>query len=308
MKKYLVLGGNGFIGKYVVDSLAKNNKVIVADYNIEHNEENENIEYKQMDFINCYDFTEYLEGIDIVIHLISTIGPNENTKNINKEIEENVFPTTRLLEAMVQCETKKIIFVSSGGTVYGEHECSPILESDSKDPICNYGIIKELIEKYLNLYSLYYVIDYKVLRLANPYSEVVKKGKKQGIIPILIEQLMNNETIKIWGDGNDVRDYIHIQDAIAAILKVIDYDGNEKIFNVGTGVGCSINDLIELIKEEMQISTISVSYVEGRKCDVKNNILNIDKIKKEMNWEPEITLEKGIQKVIDMKKGFKTGD
>ena len=89
MKKYLVLGGNGFIGKYVVDSLAKNNKVIVADYNIEHNEENENIEYKQMDFINCYDFTEYLEGIDIVIHLISTIGPNENTKNINKEIEEN---------------------------------------------------------------------------------------------------------------------------------------------------------------------------------------------------------------------------
>ena len=305
MKKYLVLGGNGFIGKYVVDSLAKNNKVIVADYNIEHNEENENIEYKQMDFINCYDFTEYLEGIDIVIHLISTIGPNENTKNINKEIEENVFPTTRLLEAMVKCETKKIIFVSSGGTVYGEHECSPILESDSKDPICNYGIIKELIEKYLNLYSLYYGIDYKVLRLANPYSEVVKKGKKQGIIPILIEQLMNNETIKIWGDGNDVRDYIHIQDAIAAILKVIDYDGDEKIFNVGTGVGCSINDLIELIKEEMQISTISVSYVEGRKCDVKNNILNKKKKKKEMNWEPEITLKKGIQKVIDMKKGFK---
>lgn len=307
MKKYLILGGNGFIGKYITNRLAIDNKVIVADYNIDHVEEHSNVQYKQLDFVNCEDFSEYLEDIDVVIHLISTIGPNEKTENINKEISENVFPTIRLLENMVKCHTPKIVFVSSGGTVYGEHSESPILEDEAKEPICNYGIIKELIEKYLKLYHLYYNLNYRIIRLANPYSEVVKKGRRQGIIPILIDQIINGETVKIWGDGNDIRDYIYIEDAINAILKVIEYEGEEKIFNAGTGIGCSINDLLKLIQKEMNTST-STSYVEGRKCDVKYNVLNIDRIEHETGWKPETTLEQGIQKIIRRKKDNKSGD
>ncbi|HIT21544.1 MAG TPA: NAD-dependent epimerase/dehydratase family protein [Candidatus Scybalousia intestinigallinarum] len=307
MKKYLILGGNGFIGRYITERLANNNKVIVADYNIEHTEEHENIQYKKLDFVNCEDFSEYLEDIDVVIHLISTIGPNEKTENINKEISENVFPTIRLLEDMVKCHTQKIVFISSGGTVYGEHNETPISEDEAKEPICNYGIIKELIEKYLKLYHLYYNLNYRIIRLANPYSEVVKKGKKQGIIPILIDQIIKGETVKIWGDGNDIRDYIYIEDAINAMIQVIEYEGEENVFNVGTGIGCSINDLLKLLQKEMNTS-VTVSYVNARKCDVRNNVLDIGRIEHETGWQPEITLEQGIQKIISRKKENKSGD
>ena len=305
MMKYLVLGGNGFIGKYIVDRISEFGDVVVADYNIEHAEDSKpNVEYKKIDFCSCEDFSSYLEDIDVVVHLISTIGPSDKTENINKEISDNVFPTIRLLDSMNKCGTKKIIFVSSGGTVYGEHELSPIKEEEAKNPICNYGIIKELIEKYLNLYNLYYGIEYRVARLGNPYSEVVKQGRKQGIIPIFIDQMLNNETLKVWGDGNDVRDYIYMDDAIDAIIKIINYNGQEKVFNVGTGVGFSINDLIRIINDKLNIENLQVSYLASRKCDVKYNVLDIQKTMREINWEPKISLDEGIQKVIDIKKGY----
>lgn len=303
MKKYLVLGGNGFIGKYIVDSLSVNNEVVVADYNIDDASDTDNITYKKLDFITCEDFSSFLDGVDVVIHLISTIVPNENINNINLEIENNVFPTIRLLNDMVKNNVKEIIFVSSGGTVYGEHDNIPIAEDEPKQPICNYGIIKELIEKYLNLYNRYCGINYRIARLANPYSEVVKKGKKQGIIPIFIDQLLNNQQLKIWGDGNDVRDYIYMDDAIDALLKIIEYSGDEKVFNVGTGIGYTINDMLEIIKSELDIQDLSISYEDSRKCDVKNNVLNIERIKNELDWEPKTDLQSGIKKVIKMKKG-----
>lgn len=299
--RYLVLGGNGFIGKYIVDRLSLENEVVVADFNIEQKAENGNVIYKKLDFVSCMDFSEYLENIDVVVHLISTIGPSDKTETINKEISENIFPTIRLLEDMVKYNTKKIIFISSGGTIYGEHTVDRICEDEIKNPICNYGILKELIEKYLYLYRTYYNIDYKVIRLSNPYSDMVKKGKKQGIIPILIDQISNGEEVKIWGDGEDIRDYIYIDDAIDAILRIIAYEGNETTFNVGTGIGYSIHDLLQIIQNKLELKS-EIKYVDGRKCDVKNNVLNIDKIKKEIGWEPTTSLEQGIEKVIEMRK------
>ena len=305
MKKYLILGGNGFIGKYITNRLAVNNEVLVLDYDVDIQIESDNISYKKIDFVNCYNFCDFLENVDTVVHLISTIVPSEKTNNNNQEITDNVFPTIRLLDDMVKCNVKDIVFISSGGTIYGEHDEMPIFENEAKLPICNYGIIKELIEKYFNLYNLYYGINYRVARLANPYSEVLKKGKKQGIIPIFVDQILNEEPLKIWGDGNDIRDYIYMDDAVDAIVKIIEYKGKEKVFNVGTGIGYSINDLLEIINKELNVSNICVSYENSRKCDVRNSILNIDKIRKELNWEPKVNLEEGIKKVIKKKKGNK---
>ena len=301
MKKYLLLGGNGFIGKYITNYLATENKVIVADYNINSTIFHPNIEYKKIDFINCEDFSMYLDGVDTVVHLISTIGPNDNLNNINKELKDNVFPTIKLLDDMVKNKNKKIVFISSGGTIYGEHSEDAILENEPKKPICNYGIIKDLIEKYIQLYNHYYNLDYRIVRLANPYSEVTKDGRKQGIIPIFMDLLLNNEEINIWGDGNDIRDYIYIDDMINAVIKVMEYEGNEKIFNIGTGIGHSVNEVLNIILNELNISNPKVNYHENRKCDVKNNVLNIDKITSTVYWKPETTLEDGIKKLLRKK-------
>jgi UDP-glucose 4-epimerase len=302
MKRYLVLGGNGFIGKYIVEKLAIDNEVVIADFNIENKMPIKNVKYKKIDFTKTEDFDEYLDNIDIVIHLISTIMPSDNIKNINKELEENVFSTINLLNGCVKKNIEQIIFVSSGGTVYGEHDILPIKEDEKKNPICNYGIIKELIEKYLALYFHNYGLNYKVVRLGNPYSEKMKNGKRQGIIPIIIDQIINNKPIKIWGDGEDIRDYIFIDDAIDAIIKVIEYEGNEKIFNIGTGKGISINKLIDIIKKYLSEYDIKVEYTNSRKCDVKNNILDISKIEKETGWTPTTNVESGIKKIIEIKK------
>ena len=302
MSKILILGGNGFIGKQLTEKLRSDNDIVVADYNIEHTVNYDNVFYKKIDFINCKDFKDYLDGIDIVIHLISTITPNEDISNINKELNDNVFSTINLLNDMAKYKNKKIVFVSSGGTVYGEHDLKPIHEYEAGQPICNYGITKELIEKYLHLYFLYHDIDYRIIRLANPYSEFTKAGKKQGIIPIFIDQIMSNGSIKIFGDGNNVRDYIYISDALDAIEKIINYNGSEKIFNVGTGIGYSQNDIIGIIKDELHIDNIVVDYLESRKCDVVNNVLDITKSEKELNWKPMVDIRTGIHKVIDAKR------
>lgn len=301
MKKYLVLGGNGFIGRNIVKELAIDNEVIVADRNFEDIYNNKNVSFKKIDFVSQNDFSNILDGIDSVIHLISTIGPQDKIDNIELEIKENVFPTIKLLDSMVKCKTKKIIFVSSGGTVYGEHSEAPIKETELKQPICHYGIIKELIEKYLFLYKIYYNIDYNIIRLANPYSEMTKSGRSQGIIPIFADQILNNQEIKIWGDGNDIRDYIYIDDAIKAVIKIINYNGDEKIFNVGTGKGYTVNQVLDLVSKELNISNPQVTYLEERKCDVKYNVLNIDKISSILNWRPTVSLEEGIKKIVKKK-------
>ena len=145
MKKYLILGGNGFLGKHIIERLEKENQILVADYNINDNENTENIKYQYLDFSKCNNFDEYMkfnnEPVDVVIHLISTITPNDDISNINKEIMDNVIPTVKLLNSCVKMKIPKIVFLSSGGAVYGEHDATPINENEIANPICNYGII-----------------------------------------------------------------------------------------------------------------------------------------------------------------------
>lgn len=303
MKNFLVLGGNGYIGKYIVDKLSSlNNNVIVADYNVDDCKNTEHIKYKKIDFTTCENFDDYLIDIDVVIHLVSTTVPSEKTENIIKELSDNVFPTIKLLDSIVKNSVQKIVFISSGGTVYGEHNKTPIKENEEKNPICNYGILKALIEKYLELYGNYYDLNYNVIRLSNPYSEKTKNGQNQGIIPIIIDQILSGKTVHIWGNAENIRDYIYIDDVVEAIIKIIKYTGKEKIFNVGTGVGHSIHDILKLVERLLPKQCINIKYTNNRKCDVRNNILDVSKAQLELNWTPTISLEAGITKVIEKKR------
>ena len=299
MKKYLVLGGSGFIGGYLVKELAKSNYVLVADVIPKQDAQyGPNVEYQYLNFVETQDFSSYLQGVDTVVHLVSTVFPEDGTANINKEIEKNIFPTINLLEDMVKAEVKKIIFISSGGTVYGEKNRLPIRESDDQLPVCKYGVYKLIIEKLLHLYKRYHNLEYRVVRLSNPYSEKVRKGRLQGIIPIFIHKILRRETITVWGDGNNVRDYIYIQDAINAILAVNNYVGEENIFNIGSGVGYSICNIIDLIVKILNCEYPKVVYEKKRTCDVRQNILDVSLIKKCTGWEAKTDVETGIGKCI----------
>lgn len=297
MKAYLVLGGSGFIGKALVKELSKQNKVIIADIKNIDEFNQENIEFKYLDFVNTHDFKEYLKGVDTVIHLISTTLPCDGTENLNKEIMENVKPTVHLLDSMVEMGVSKLIFISSGGTVYGD-KTSASTENCETDPICSYGFQKLMIEKLLYLYKYYHKMQIRIVRLSNPYGSKVNLDRKQGIIPTIIEKAFRKEEITIWGDGNNIRDYIHIDDAIRGIMAVTNYKGDEYVFNISSGEAYSLNEVISIIKNKIQDYDLEVKYVDRRKCDVRVNRLDNKKIMECTDWKPQITLIEGIDRFI----------
>lgn len=305
MKKYLLIGGSGFIGSYIAARLAKNNCVMIAD--IRENENlkgKENIEFRYLDFIHTSDFTPILSDVDEVIHLVSTILPSSGLTDLAGQAADNIRPTLFLLEAMVRNKVKKIVFISSGGTVYGKKEGLLSEIETSTDPICHYGILKLLIEKYLYFYYMQHGLDYRIIRLSNPYGADSCSDRKQGIIPVLIQKIMREEEVIIWGDGTIIRDYIYIEDAVTGILKITDYKGNEKLFNLGTSKGITINQILFLIKEELKVPDYPVSYQQYRSCDVPENILDISRLRSCLNWMPSTDISEGIHLVADQMRYF----
>lgn len=299
--RYLLLGGSGFIGSHLAKRLAPKNQIIIVGHQPEYKIEGfSDIEYRQVDFTKCKDFTDYIKDVDVIVHMVSTVIPSEDTSKINLEINDNIVPTIRLLEDASKLK-KEVVFISSGGAVYGENEIKN-KETSPTDPICNYGVIKLTIEKYLALYNQYYGLKYKIIRPSNPYSGVVYHNKKQGIIPVIIDNIKKGTTMTIYGD-KQIRDYIYIGDLIDGIVAVLEYTGDKRIFNIGTGEGHDIKGLIEIIEKKLG-KQLKIKWCPARKCDVLKNVLDITLIKKETSWEPKVSLADGIDKII--KEGEKS--
>lgn len=306
MKNYLILGGCGFIGKHLVKELSENNPKsfitvidVVEDSTFKYLK---NVKQIKSSLSEISNFDELLMNVDVVYHLVSTTTPSDNTDKIMNDFNDTIIPTIRLLECMKLYPNKKIIFVSSGGTVYGEVENLPIRETHNLNPVCTYGIQKVLLEKYIEVYGHLYNVDYTIARVSNPYGTGQNIKKNQGIIPIFVRKIANKEALQIWGDGNTVRDYIFIDDVIDALEKLGNYKGSEHIFNIGSGVGYSINQIVNLIVKELEIDVPEIEYLAARKCDVKENVLDIDKITSILNWKPQVSIEEGVLQTIKLYK------
>ncbi|UYO05155.1 NAD-dependent epimerase/dehydratase family protein [Paenibacillus sp. PSB04] len=299
MKKYVILGGSGFIGRNLVGKLSKDNYVLVADrsYSSEF-ETMENVSYTKFNFTEEESFAPLLDDADTIIHLISTLFAKDGTENLAAEVSANVLSTIRLLEDMVGRNTS-LLFVSSGGTVYGEGGESPALEDDPKHAFCGYALTKTMIENTLELYKNQHGLRFQTVRLSNPYGFMSNSGRMQGLIPIMVNRILHGEPITIWGDGENIRDYIFIDDVVDAIAAVLNYEGQESIFNVGTGVGYSNNEILNLVMEKLSPENPPlIQYSSSRKCDVRKNVLNIEKITKCTGWQPKTGIEEGIEFVI----------
>lgn len=296
----LVLGGNGFIGSHLVDKLlAEGHRVRVFDKNEEHYRKPiASVDYQYGDFGNRGLLMEALTDIDAVFHLISTTLPKTSNDDPAFDVQSNVIETLFLLEQCITRKVKKIIFISSGGTVYGKPLILPISENNPTDPECSYGITKLVIEKYLHLYWLLFGLDYCILRLANAYGERQRSTATQGVIPVFLERALRNDEIVVWGDGSVIRDYIYVTDISSALLKALTYSGEMKIFNIGSGHGHSLNDVIHVI-ESVTGRPLQVKYTNGRSFDVPISVLDIARAKKYLNWTPTISLLEGVASMYD---------
>lgn len=295
----LIYGGGGFIGSHLAERLIDTGFDVTVFDKLNFSRKNiqdfsEKVHITEGDFNNEIDLKNSLGGIDYVFHLVSSTLPATSNENPVYDAETNLISSLKLIKECIDSGIKKIIFLSSGGTVYGIPESTPIKEDDLANPICSYGIIKKTIEEYLYMYEKICGLDYFVFRLSNPYGERQNPHAAQGVIPVFINNAITGETINIWGNGEVVRDYIYIKDAVRVLADSIKIKSDSKIFNLSSGKGLSLNQIIELIKE-ISGREIKVEYKKGRKIDVPVNILDNSLARKTFSWRPETEIKKGIE-------------
>lgn len=299
--KCLILGGDGFIGRALcAQLLALGSRVRIFDRpdpeRANRQPAQQQLEYFGGDFFNRDDVAEALQGCDVVYHLLSTTLPKNSNDNPAYEVETNVVATLQLLEQIKNSQVTKLVFASSGGTIYGIPQHTPISEQHNTDPLCAYGIGKLTIEKFLALYRLLHGLDYRVLRMANVYGEGQSPFRAQGAIAVFTYKALRNETIEIWGDGSVVRDYIHLDDVVRALTAVTTYIGAQRIFNIGAGRGYSLNDVLATLQSVLG-RQIETRYTPGRKFDVPVNVLDTQLARAELQWQPQVSLQTGMARV-----------
>lgn len=298
----LVLGGQGFIGYNLVKRLlVEGHKVTVFDRAVRNEAKELDCKYVIGEFYNIEEFEKMFYDVDIVFHLISTTLPKTSNNNPSYDIESNVIKTVKILEMCRRAQVKKIIFPSSGGTVYGIPGKIPVNEEHPTNPICSYGISKLAIEKYLYMFKELYGLDYQILRISNPYGPYQNPFSNQGAIAVFLGKALKGEPIEVWGDGSVCRDYIYIDDLIEALILITTKNSDYKVLNIGSGRAYSVNDIIEQIAITLE-TNIKVNYKEARKIDVPTNVLDISRAEVGLQWGPQIDLKMGIKRTWEWLK------
>ncbi len=305
--KILILGAAGFIGKNLTIHLIEkgDNELFLfdrenSDYSnvIQGNEDNVSLFYG--DFNTEYDFKRITKDVDVVYHLISTSNPS-TSKSVSDDMKGNVLPTINLLDACIHNNVKKIVFLSSGGTVYGVVKEVPINEMHDRNPICSYGIQKLTIENIIEYYGYQFGLDYRIIRLANPYGPYQNPKGGLGAVTTFIYKMLTKQTIEVYGDGRVIRDYIFIEDAINGIVNIANGNTEEKVFNLGGGKGYSINEIIEALNK-YNGEKVMVEYRLGRNIDVPINTLDVSRYEQYYGKPERFSLETGIIKTVEFMK------
>jgi len=295
--KAVIMGGGGFLGSHLAETLLANGHEVrifdqpgarYLDYSSQRG-----AEIVLGNFLDPSAVGNAVSGCDVVYHLVSATVPQTSNENPCFDVEVNLIGTLHLLEQTRSAQAKKIIFASSGGTVYGIPHEIPIKESHPTDPISSYGIVKLAIEKYLHLFWALYGVDYRILRISNAYGARQPITPTQGAIAAFLGKAAAKEEIIIWGDGTVLRDYIYASDIAHALFQASLYQGEWKVFNIGSGHGHSLNDIIGAVETITQVP-LQVKYLPGRPFDIPVNVLDISRAKAHLGWEPKVRLEEGV--------------
>lgn len=294
MAKALVLGGNGFIGKNLVRKLADNGFEVRSFDLLMPKEKINNVEYVSGDFFDKNVLRLAVDGVDVIYHGICTLNPGNSEQCYMRGYEKDFIQSIYLCELAKQ-KGIKLIFLSSGGTVYGVKNLFPIEESVCTNPINHYGSLKVCIENVIKVFDAQNEAKMLIARIANPYGPGQDYRKGVGFIDAVIKRGLANETVEIWGDGEVVRDYIYIDDVTDMLLALYSYSGHQTVFNISSSHGSSQKDIIEVIRK--WIPELKVEYKPARKVDVRKLILSNDRIMRLYSKEL-VKLEDGIERYI----------
>lgn len=303
----LILGAAGFIGTNLAIKLAENKEDTITlidkrmDYFSVIKKFNfANIKIKEASLDVDVDFS-ILERQDVIYHLVSTNVPTTSNQHISQDIQANVLFASNLFDACVKCGVKKVVFISSGGTVYGKEAACPLSENTPTNPISSYGVQKITIEKLLYLYNYMYGLDYRIIRLANPYGPYQRPNGVLGAVTTFTYKALKGEEVQVYGDGSVIRDFIYIDDVVRGIINIVNGENKHHTFNLGCGYGTSIKEVLDAIESALNLK-INIVYKEGRAVDVPVNYLDISRYEKYYGELNPISLEEGIKRTAEFMK------
>lgn len=297
-KTVLILGGNGFIGRNLAHAMNKKGYIVYSfDMSLPLKNE-EGINYIQGDFFDDDTLFDLIQGKDIIYHAISTVNPGNSNKKFMQGYERDFVQTVKLCGWLKNTNTK-MIFLSSGGTVYGNQEIQPIKETAVPVPINHYGNVKLCIENTIRTFNFQNSTNILVARISNPYGPGQDYQKGVGFIDAALKCTLEHKPIEIWGDGENVRDYIYIDDVCEMLIALAEYDGDETTFNLSSGKGMSLNDIVSIIRNK--IADVDVIYKEHRSVDARRIILSNERIC-EVYKGNLLDIETGIEKYAEYLK------
>ena len=294
--KITLIGGNGFIGSHIVDRLIKEGRHSLTVFGRSPNPFSplhSEVEYIYGDFEDIDLLRKALWSADVVVHLLSTTVPVSAGMDTVYDIRSNLIGTINLLEEVGKQNIKRFIYASSGGTVYGNPDYTPIDEKHPLKPIGSYGITKVAIESYIQMYAKKYGFSFMIIRPSNPYGPRQSFKGMQGVISTFLFKMLKGEPIVIWGDGSAIRDYIYIDDVADFFVKSINIE-NSGIYNLGFGKGFNVNDLILILEKGTGI-TATIKYQDFSDSNVREVVLDMKRVKEIFKWAPKTNLEKGIE-------------
>lgn len=302
MTNILLLGGNGFLGKNIVSKLIQNKTFSISSFDLFVPDASfDEVQY----YCGSLSEEEKIESIlkeksiNIIIHLVSTLIPASTVHDYENDCNIVYNPTANILDLCVKYNVK-FIYMSSGGTIYGNQH-GIISEDVFAAPISYYGLSKLQMESLIKFYHRVYGLEYLILRPSNPYGAGQNLYGRQGIIAVSLGKLLMNETLTVFGDGSNVRDYIYIDDYTYYIEKLIENNISNQTFNIGSGRGYSITEVLEIL-QNVSGKELRIEHIPSRKNDVPEFILDISRINSFIPCK-QISLEDGIKRFYNYVTG-----
>ncbi len=300
MARFVLTGATGFIGKALVKVLATTGSdVIIASRTKVSHSQFEHIEFDLRDRTTFSNLVG--AGADGIFHLAWSSTPALAELDPAGDLDTNVVGTVGLMENLAKLSKTRLVFVSSGGTVYGNALVLPTPETASINPIGAYGMGKATAEAYA-LYFWRNGMDVRIARLSNPYGPGQSTARQQGVVSVFARHIINDQPITIWGDGQVVRDYIRVEDAAAALIAIMNADLRaadfQPIFNVGTGEGSTLNELATIIATKCG-KPAQLAYASARPFDLRASVLDTSRLHAVTGWRSKVDLVTGIDAVIE---------
>ena len=301
MNRALVVGGNGFIGAHLVQKLVGSGWDVTVLHKYEqprYSTMPEAVRFMRGDLTQESLLAEAVEGQDVVFHLLWTTTAIHEVANRDPaaDVQANLVPTIHLIEACRAAGVRRLVFTSSGGTVYGRTHIAPIPEDHPNNPVTAYGVSKLAVEKYLQMFHHLHELDFAIFRPSVPYGPYQNPLARQGAVAVFLYRVATGQPLTIWGDGSVTRDYFYISDLVDALM----LGGTQpleaqRIFNLGGAEEVSLNQLIAQVEETVGRQA-QVTYQPARDFDAPRVLLDTTCAETVLGWQPKVLMKDGLVK------------